>query len=149
MMLNGILALLGPFAAHRLSTRFGRIVPISVAMLIQMVTIVTLVYSFESFSYASSMIVLSLSYVFVIPYFRGVMASLDPTGRVVGASTAFVSVGAAVGPGFGGVILNMGGSYQSVAWIAVAFFLLTLVLVIPVARWADVREFGQSTRISL
>ncbi len=109
LVLNGFIALLGPFAAHRLGTRFGRVVPIVTGMLIQMVTVITLVYSFERLGYGASMIILSLSYVFVIPYFRGVMASLDPVGRVVGASTAFVSVGAAAGPAFGGVVLNMGG----------------------------------------
>jgi predicted MFS family arabinose efflux permease len=137
MILNGFLSLLGPLAAHRLGNRFGRRWPIAAGMSVQVVTMIALVYSYDLTSFGASLILLSWSYVFAIPFFRAVMSSLDRTGRVAGASTAFVSVGAALGPGFGGVVLNAGGTYQSLGWIAAVLLVLTLVLVLPVARTAD------------
>jgi predicted MFS family arabinose efflux permease len=140
LILNGFLALLGPFAAHRLGTRVGRVIPILGAMLLQIAMILWLAYSIEQISYGASLIILSLAYVFVIPYMRGVMASLDLSGKLVGASTAIVTVGSALGPAMGGIILNANGSYSSIAWVSAFLFVATLLLVIPVARQVDLRR---------
>ena len=94
LILNGFLSLLGPLAAHRLGSRIGHTWPIVLGVGLQGVTMMTLVYSTSLPMYAASVILLSCSYVFAIPFFRAVMAGIDRSGGVAGASTAFVTVGA-------------------------------------------------------
>ena len=137
LILNGFLSLLGPLAAHRMGRRFGHTWPIVIGVGLQCVSMVTLVYSTGLSAYAGSIIILSCSYVFAIPFFRAVMAGIDPQGRVAGASTAFVTIGAAAGPGIGGIILNAGGTYLLLGWGAAVLVFVALLVVIPVARVVD------------
>lgn len=137
LIFNGFISLAGPLAAHRLGRRYGHTWPILVGVSIQAVTIVTLVYSSSLSAFGASVILMSCSYVFAIPYLRAVMAGIDRSGRVAGASTAFVTVGAAAGPGIGGLILNAGGTYLILGWMAAVMLVFTALIVTPVARYVD------------
>ncbi len=136
LIANGFLALLGPLAAHRLGTRAGNLIPLVIAIVVQICAMVILVRSSVFSTYAASLITLSLAFVFGIPYLRSIMADLDETGRIVGASTAFVSIGAAVGPGFGGIVLNLGGGYTMLGLLSAALLIISLAVIVQVTRAA-------------
>jgi predicted MFS family arabinose efflux permease len=137
LIANGFISCLGPIAAHRLGNRIGYAWPIAAGLSLQGMTMLLLVYSTNLPMYALSVIALSLSYVFAIPFLRAVMAGIDRSGGVAAASTAFVTIGSAAGPAVGGLILNAGGSYTVIGWLAVVLLALTIAMVLPVARGVD------------
>jgi hypothetical protein len=46
---------------------------------------------------------------FLVPFYLNQLVQIDPSGKSVAASSAFFMMGAAIGPGFGGVILDTAG----------------------------------------
>jgi len=128
LILNGIISLSGPVFAHWLNIRFGRRVPIILAFSVQIVMSLALVYASSFTTYASALIILNTAFMFSIPYLKGIMAAIDPSGRVAGASAAFITIGAALGPGIAGIGLNAGATYVAIGWFAALATALTAML---------------------
>lgn len=95
---------LGPIAAAVLEDRLGRIVPMVLAIIIAMGTLVLLATSNSTGTYALVLTVLPLSYYFAITYMFGVVADADSNGKIAGLMSFALAVGAGGGPAIFGMV---------------------------------------------
>jgi len=130
-------SILGPVLCGILGTRFGRVLPISIGILVQIAAMLILVHTKSFTWYAGAMIVEGMALMYYLPLLNGLMAFYDPTGgvNVIAAGTTTMAV--AVGPLLGGSVLNAGGDYRTLGWIAVATYVVMLVMVFRPAHRAD------------
>jgi predicted MFS family arabinose efflux permease len=68
--------------------------------------------------------------IFTHTFAFGLLASLDPSGRAVGATPAMVMTGAAVGPLLGGTLVKLAG-YSSLGVAAVGIAACAVVCFLP------------------
>lgn len=132
-----LLNIIGPIINGLLGVRYGRTFPIIVGLTIQILAALSLVYNCTFLMYAGSVFIIGIAACFTVPNLRGLMAFLDPSGRVNGVSTAFFATGAAAGPFIAGLILNLGGGYKGIAWITVFFVVLSTALIFRPALHSD------------
>lgn len=137
LVINGAVSLIGPALAHWLNIRFGRKLPLFLAFAVQILMSLFLVYATSLPAYAISVVILTAAFMFSIPYLKGLMAAIDPSGRVTGASAAIVTVGAAAGPGIAGAGLNAGATYIAIGWFAATAAAITAALSIGAAYFIN------------
>jgi MFS family permease len=75
---------------------------------------------------------LAAGFFFAQPFVMGTLAALDRHGRVVAAAGAAMTVGAALGPGVGGLLAGS-GSDARLGWFGAACAVLCWTLVVAVA----------------
>jgi MFS family permease len=100
---------LGPLGAAALEDRLGRRVPLGVATLVAILSLVLLTNSMTRLHYALVLAVLPLSYYFAIAYIFGVVADADHNGRMSGLMSFALAIGAASGPALFGLIRTCNG----------------------------------------
>ncbi len=133
LLATSVFALSGPACAQLLGSRRGLLAPIGVSALLQAAGAFALVHAGQLFGFALGSILYSAAFMFCVPYFKAAMAALDSSGRIVGSGAALMIVGTAIGPGIFGVILNAGGSYATLGWVATCCFAMGWCLAVPAA----------------
>ena len=78
-----------------------------------------------------------------MPIILGAIAKVDPSGRLTGTHAAFVTIGAAVAPFFGGILSAYGG-YGLTAWFTIGCLIVGAGLLAPIISRAD-RMRGKPT----
>jgi len=76
---------------------------------------------------------LALTYNFTSPYLMGLAAALDPQGRISAALSGALLVGAGIGPGLAGVVVEW-GAFAALGAVSVLVTGASAVLLIPVLR---------------
>ncbi len=128
-----LLALFGGVASAWLDVRFGRFLPILVAVLLQ---VAMLVFFFGDMSATFFFVVFgvfSFCWNFGIAYQVGTLVSVDGDGRYTALIPAFQGAGLALGPAVAGLFLT-GEGYYSVNVISGIALLAYLALILPFAR---------------
>jgi predicted MFS family arabinose efflux permease len=118
--------------ASWLGTRAGRIGPLSLGFLVCVPAAVVLGYAGSPAAWVPSVLLLAAGFFFAQPFMMGTLAALDRHGRVVAAAGAAMTVGAALGPGVGGLLVGS-GSYGRLGWFGAACAVLSWALVAAVA----------------
>jgi len=83
------------------------------AVTLALVGIFILIASEQFMTYLLATSMISFSWAFCLPFIQGLLASLDPHGSAVAATSASSTVGGAVGPGLAAVVV-VSGSYDMV-----------------------------------
>lgn len=126
-----VLALVGPLAAERLGTRYGRLVPLAIGCTLVGGGGWLATHASTPATFAIGISSSSAALLFGMPYLLGFAAQVDPTGRLAGASRGFNNIGSAIAPALAGAILGVTGAYTSIGWTslaaATAAFLLVLI----------------------
>ncbi len=128
--------LIGAGVATWLGTRAGRVRPLALGLLGLAASTLAVSYASDTGLYAGGLLVWGLSFFFVTPYLLGTAAALDPSGRYVAASSGMTSIGIALGPALGGLVVAS-ASNAALGWLVCACALLALALVAPVALSLD------------
>lgn len=103
----------GPFIAAMIEDRFGRTIPIIIALLLSIVPLV-LLGNLTTLKYGVVVAVLPTAYYFGLAYFFGIIADADKSGRFVGLIPFALAVGALIGPavfGFIKAMLDLNSAY--------------------------------------
>lgn len=121
--LQAFIGLAGPFVAAIIGAKYGLKGP----LIISIVTTgaVSLGYVLGEYSkamYTVAVLLIVLTYFYALAYFTALAAQLDKEGKIVAASSSFLTLGIAVGPAFSGWLLSTGG------FAAVAVSILVLVV---------------------
>jgi predicted MFS family arabinose efflux permease len=135
--LSAALSVIGPATVYFLGSRFGRLLPISAALVAQCVGGLVLTHTTSQSHFIVTMIALNILIVFVVPYYRAAAAQLDPTGRIAVATGGAAWLGIPIGPAIGGVIFALDGGYPEIGWLAAMCFALALVTLFQVIRRTD------------
>lgn len=126
------LGLFGAFLAAVLSDRFGRLIPISIALLLLVASNIGLGHATSIAGYTVSLLPLNLMILFLTPYFLGTLSELDVHGSWTAASGVIGPLAFAAGPLLAGLVI-VDESYAAVGWLtggcaAVALIIMTYVL---------------------
>ncbi len=132
-----------PMLVILLGTRFGSTAPIVIASVLAAVIILFVTGSGSATLYLYLIPAFHPTILFLAPYQLGLMAFLDPSGRVAAAAPAFITFGAAIGPAIGGFVLG-GFGVPALGWVAIVAFLIGTVLFLRTARRSDAIRGGRS-----
>jgi predicted MFS family arabinose efflux permease len=104
-----IVGVLGGVLAALLGTRYGRLRPILLALLVQGCCIAG-VYTLESrVVFTTGLVFWSFCLFFVYPFLLGASASADQSGRLAAAAGGLLTAGGVLAPGFSGTIVGASG----------------------------------------
>lgn len=126
---TGILALSGAGAAAILGTRFSRMKPMMIGLVLNAVLAFWISQTSDPLVFAVVEIVYHAFLFFTAPYLFGLAAELDPSGRIVASAGGALLFGGALGPVIGGQLIAIAG------FTAIGFFILASVAVVMLLAW--------------
>lgn len=132
-----VISLAAPVAAHALGLRLGRAAPIAVGTMILALNACIIADSGSPYIFSGTVIVFAFLVLFITPYILEIFSSLDPKGRVAGASPAFMSIGNALGPMASALILEEGMGFKGLGYLAGAIYILSAIIFTFLALKAD------------
>jgi MFS family permease len=124
------LSILGALGAAILGDRWGRRVPLMLAFVAQLISLVLLMRT-EATSYSIGAVVYSLAWAFAIPYLYSFVATVDESARLIVLAPAAQAVGAALGPAAAASLLS-GAGYVPVSAVAAVALVGSMLCVIRV-----------------
>jgi predicted MFS family arabinose efflux permease len=125
-----VAALAGPVAAERLGTRFGRLPPLVISCVLVGGGGWLTTHAATPFLMVCGLSISSAAFLFGTPYFLGLAAQVDRSGRIAAAGRGFNAVGSALAPALAGGVLGLTGAYSSIGWTSLAAAALALGLVL-------------------
>jgi len=136
-------ATLGAVAAAALADRIGRIIPVTVALLVQVAMITLLQGEMGFVQFAVTAAVFQTFWNLTGPYLMGTIALSDSTGKVSLLIPTAQIGGFFLGPVIAGPLLTPGEGYGPANVVAIACCLGALALFIPTALRLNRRLAGQ------
>lgn len=122
----------GALAASALAARGGRLVPVGVALLIQIGAIAMLRGEMSFVQFALTAVLFQVAWNFTGPYLMGLIASNDQTGRLSVLIPAAQTGGFALGPALAGALMSAQGMVGA-NYVGIGGCLLALAIFIPTA----------------
>lgn len=142
LALANLMGAIGALGTSLLSTRFGRVGPVSFGLIAFICGAFLMAQQGTSF-YVLGMALTQFCWGFTLPYIMLISVESDTSGRYFILLSAFKMGGFALGPAVVSLFLQP-GSYQAVIWVCSAFLLASLVLVTPLSVRLD-RRVSRST----
>lgn len=137
----------GALAASWLSDRVGRIIPVTVALLVQVVMIALLQGQMDFLQFAVTAAVFQIFWNMTGPYLMGTIALSDNTGKVSLLIPTAQIGGFFLGPVIAGPFLTAGAGFGPANTLAIICCLMALALFIPTARRLN-RQLASQTGAS-
>ncbi|EAW39887.1 major facilitator family transporter, putative [marine gamma proteobacterium HTCC2080] len=125
-------AIMGALIAAGAAQRFGRFMPLLVALLGQLCVLWLLVGQFSSLAFYAGACAYQGLYVMATSYQLGVVATLDNKGKFIVIMTALQGLGAALGPSIAASLVS-DGDYSAVNWAAAGALVFSLGLFLMLA----------------
>lgn len=125
------MGVLGALAASSLNIRWGRVVPLGLAIAAVIVSVLLLQWQLTFAVFLISACVWNFANNFGHPYLLGYLAAVDKSGRYVVVSGAMQTGGMGLGPALAASLIS-GTDYGSVLDFGLACFILTLLLFMPI-----------------
>jgi MFS family permease len=137
--ISQLAAIFGALLAAAAAQRFGRFVPILIALVGQLWVLWVLVGQFSAWSFYAGACAYQGLYVMATSYQLGVIAHLDSKGKFIVVMTALQGLGAALGPSIAAGLINE-GDYSGINTAAAATLIISLGLFLYLAHSADGRR---------
>lgn len=129
----------GAFAIVLMGSRFGRIGPLSLGIVMAIAGLLLLIKADAFPLYMAGNCLLGFSWAFCLPHIQGLLAGLDKRGSAVAAGAATSTIGGAMGPGLAAIFVG-DGHYDRV-------FVMTIVLF--TAAWLSLWFANRSAHAQL
>ena len=137
--ISQLAAIFGALLAAAAAQRFGRFVPILIALVGQLWVLWVLVGQFSAWSFYAGACAYQGLYVMATSYQLGVIAHLDSKGKFIVVMTALQGLGAALGPSIAAGLINE-GDYSGINTAAAVTLIVSLGLFLYLAHSADGRQ---------
>ncbi len=131
--------LIGAGLATRIGIRHGRTLPLIIGVTANGLCILAVVFSRSMAGFAIPLVVANVAYFGVVPYALATAASLDREGRWVAATLGAATIGAALGPGIGGSVVDSLG-FGTLGWMVLITTIISAAAITPVALTLDQRD---------
>jgi predicted MFS family arabinose efflux permease len=126
--------IVGALVPSIVGARYGRAIMLAIAIAAGILPLLYFLYgSITALSYAVAVCVYNFGFNKTHPYLLATMASFDGSGRVVTFAVAMQTLGLAIGPAIGALLLA-GNSFVLVQWFGIAAFAASLALILIPAR---------------
>lgn len=132
MAISTAVAIGGALAASALAGKGGRLLPVSIALLVQIGAILLLQGEMGFLRFAATCAVFQIAWNFTGPYLMGMVAANDPTGRIAVLIPVAQTGGFAIGPAIAGNMMA-GDSLLAANYVGVAGIVVALVIFVPTA----------------
>lgn len=133
---GSILAIAGPLASRVLEIRRGALLPIFGGLAVLAAVVIWVCVSRSTLTYALAVPIISIAALFLMPYVQGVLSFVDPSGKLNAGSSAFMTLGGALGPLLGGMLIARGG-FATLGACAAVLLIIVFGLFRPAARAHD------------
>lgn len=137
--IGSALASLGGIIATWLGTRFGRLAPLTVGLLLQGVGSVAVCHSGSPLGFLLTYAWYLGAWYFCYAYILAVAAAVDPPGRLAVLTGMGYPASSALGGLSAGFLVET-YSVRSIGWLAVGGCAVVLALLIPLCRWIERRR---------
>ena len=137
--ISQLAAIFGALLAAAAAQRFGRFLPILIALVGQLWVLWVLVGQFSAWSFYAGACAYQGLYVMATSYQLGVIAHLDSKGKFIVVMTALQGLGAALGPSIAAGLINE-GDYSGINTAAAVTLIVSLGLFLYLAHSADDRR---------
>ena len=131
--ISQLAAIFGALLAAGAAQRFGRFLPLLIALVGQLWVLWVLVGQFSSWSFYAGACAYQGLYVMATSYQLGVIAHLDSKGKFIVVMTALQGLGAALGPSIAASLIN-DGDYSRINAASTVALVLSLGLFLVLAR---------------
>ena len=129
LALSNIGGIAGALIAASVNIRFGRPLPIIISAIISIAGLLVLLGEMNGLRFGLAAILYLFAWNLTQPYFSGIMAELDPKGRVVVMMGAVQTAGLGLGPGIVGSMIR-GDDFSVVSYFGIGLILVSLVAVL-------------------
>jgi predicted MFS family arabinose efflux permease len=133
MSVAGLTGLVGGVVAAWLRDRIGYKVPIAIGVGLNTLAAVGLAFTDNTNVYMALMWLWTAAYTFAVPYLMGALAAMDDLGRWVVASDGVWTLGDALGPGIGGLLVERSG-YAYLGGLALFTGVACIIVMVEVMR---------------
>jgi predicted MFS family arabinose efflux permease len=127
-------ALFGALVAAALADRYGRILPLIVTLVIQVIAVVLLNGELTESAFLAGVILFAFAWNFPVAYQLAITVSVDVSGRLVVLFLSAVKLGYAVAPVIAAQLFLLGGAFLPVLILAMAAFLVSALIFAGLAR---------------
>jgi len=138
----GWIGILGALFVIALHTRFGRTVPLAIAMLATIFATWLLHYSSSGTIFLIANCIVGITWAFVMSYLLGLVSEFDKAGQMAALGGFASKMGLASGPLAGGYLLG-DNNYALIINVAVITLALSLAASLIPARVQDVRSVSE------
>jgi DHA1 family inner membrane transport protein len=118
LTLGAVISIIGPIAAGVFASRGGRTWTLGLGAASQVAASFIFVYCSAHLLWAGAYVVSSTALMFFMPLLYGLVAYYDRTGRINAGAASVTAWMSAAGPLLSGLVLNSGGSYRLLGWLA-------------------------------
>ncbi len=115
-----------------LSTRYGRLLPISIGVIISILSMTILLDDFNAFQFLVAACVFNFTFNFILPYLMACVAAVDMTGKLIILTSVSSSAGLATGPALAALIQEA-MNFDMVIIIGISLTALSFLLVFKLA----------------
>lgn len=133
--LANLTGFVGAMLVAWLGARLGRLLPLAIATVIQLVSLIALSGHVSSLAYLIGIGSMALAWNVVNPFQLSILAGVDPSGKALALATTVTGVGLAIGPAAGATAIGLGG-YTAILWLAAALAVATVLLLLAPQRAA-------------
>lgn len=141
LSLSVLISVSGSLLAAWMSDRFGRMKPISIGVVITLVSVSILLVDTSKLAFFISIILFNLMYNFVIPFQSGWVADLDRSGRNITLLPAVQGGGISLGPILAGMAIS-GQNYTPVIHLSGFLLVASMLLFLLLSRVASKQPDG-------
>ncbi len=124
---------IGGFIASSIGTRYGRIWPICVGVVIAVTCISVITSTGLIPTYKASILIYIVSFMFISSYIYGLAGELDHHGRVMAAASGAGNLGVALAPFLSGKLIA-GGGYAVMGKVVIGTLVVVMLLSVVVGR---------------
>jgi predicted MFS family arabinose efflux permease len=122
---SGWIGIVGPVIVIAIYTKYGRLRPLALAMLMTMVVIYALHFSSNATVFFVANCGAGITWAFVIPYLLGLTAEFDKSGQMAALGGFASKMGLASGPMVSGLLLGDDGNYALLINVSVVALLVS------------------------
>jgi predicted MFS family arabinose efflux permease len=143
LSVGAVISIIGPIAAGVFATRGGRTASLGLGAASQVAAAFIFVYCSSHVLWAGSYVVSgayvvsSAALMYFMPLLYGLVSYYDRTGRINAVAASVTAWMSAAGPLLSGVVLNAGGSYRLVGWLAALAYALVFIFAYRPSRAAE------------
>ncbi len=134
--IGSALASIGGLVATWMGTRFGRLVPLTVGLILQGAGSVAVCHAHSQLGFLVTYAWYLGLWYFGYTYILAVAAAVDPPGRLAVLTGMGYPISSALG-GLSAGFLVESYSLHSIGWLAVGGCAVALILLVPLCRWID------------
>lgn len=144
LALSGWIGIAGALLVVFLNVRFGRTLPLTIAMILTVLGFLALHYAENATLFLIANCGMGITWAFIIPYLLGLAADFDKTGQMAALGGFASKMGLASGPMVAGLLLGEDENYARMINVS-AFALVACLLVVYLPAIRQDRATEQAT----